>query len=89
MEYKKKKPLTRLFLFGGDGEIRTLEPLLTVTRFPIVRPRPARRHLRTVKALFCCRAIITDESSKINSKTQKKSYADENVFTVTYTRRVP
>ena len=35
-----------LFTNGGDGEIRTLEPLLTVTRFPIVRPRPARRHLR-------------------------------------------
>ena len=40
-ENKKKKPLTRLFLFGGDGEIRTLEELLTPTRFPIVRPRPS------------------------------------------------
>ena len=27
-------------LFGGGGEIRTLERLMTVTRFPIVRPRP-------------------------------------------------
>lgn len=25
---------------GGEEEIRTLEPLLTVTRFPVVRPRP-------------------------------------------------
>ena len=31
---------------GGDGEIRTLETLLTPTRFPVVRPRPARRHLQ-------------------------------------------
>ncbi len=26
--------------YGGEGGIRTLEPLLTVTRFPIVRARP-------------------------------------------------
>ena len=32
-------------LFGGDGEIRTLEELLTLTRFPIVRARPTTRHL--------------------------------------------
>ncbi len=31
---------------GGEGEIRTLERLLTVTRFPIVRARPATRLLR-------------------------------------------
>ena len=34
-----------LFLYGGEEEIRTLEPLLTVTRFPVVRPRPTRRLL--------------------------------------------
>ena len=34
--------------FGGGGEIRTLEPLLTVTRFPIVRARPATRLLHAV-----------------------------------------
>ena len=33
------------FLYGGDGEIRTLEELLTLTRFPIVRARPTTRHL--------------------------------------------
>ena len=31
--------------FGGDGEIRTLDTLLGYTRFPIVRARPATRHL--------------------------------------------
>ena len=29
-----------LSCFGGEGEIRTLETLLGVTRFPVVRPRP-------------------------------------------------
>ena len=41
----------RLF-FGGEGGIRTLEPLLTVTRFPIVRARPATRLLRVSEYLF-------------------------------------
>ena len=36
------------FMFGGEGGIRTLEPLLTVTRFPIVRARPATRLLQAV-----------------------------------------
>ena len=31
--------------FGGEGEIRTLEPFMAVTRFPVVRPRPTRRLL--------------------------------------------
>ena len=26
---------------GGEGGIRTLEALLTLTRFPVVRPRPS------------------------------------------------
>ena len=34
---------------GGDGEIRTLEELLTPTRFPIVRARPTTRHLRVAQ----------------------------------------
>ena len=33
------------FQIGGDGEIRTLDTLLGYTRFPIVRARPATRHL--------------------------------------------
>ena len=36
----KKTGFTRPFCDGGGGGIRTLEPLLTVTRFPVVRPRP-------------------------------------------------
>ena len=46
---KRKTRISAGFSFGGDGEIRTLEPLLTVTRFPIVRARPATRLLRTVR----------------------------------------
>ena len=32
-------------LLGGEGEIRTLEALLMLTRFPVVRARPATRLL--------------------------------------------
>ena len=47
---KKKEPASgRLFLFGGVGEIRTLEELLTPTRFPIVRARPTTRQLRIAR----------------------------------------
>ena len=35
-----------MFVFGGEGGIRTLEELLTLTRFPIVRARPTTRLLR-------------------------------------------
>lgn len=39
---RKKQPygLRRIAFGGGEEEIRTLEPLLTVTRFPVARPRP-------------------------------------------------
>ena len=55
----KKKNLTLLgevFLFGGDGEIRTLDTLLGYTRFPIVRARPTTRHLHVCssKLLLTC-----------------------------------
>ena len=43
--------ISMVSLDGGEGEIRTLEPLLTVTRFPVVRPRPTRRLLQ----IFSCR----------------------------------
>ena len=52
IENKKKKPefITKSdFYNGGDGEIRTLEELLTLTRFPIVRARPTTRHLRVAQ----------------------------------------
>ena len=42
---QKTAPDGAAFCFGGDGEIRTLEELLTLTRFPIVRARPTTRHL--------------------------------------------
>ena len=47
-KYKNRNPFVSelRFMFGGEGEIRTLEPLLTVTRFPVVRPRPTRRLLQ-------------------------------------------
>ena len=44
----KSHPNRDGFLFGGEGGIRTLELLLTVTRFPIVRARPATRLLQAV-----------------------------------------
>ena len=31
---------TNVGIHGGEGEIRTLETLLTPTRFPVARPRP-------------------------------------------------
>ena len=38
---KDKQFFPKLLIFlGAEGEIRTLERLLTVTRFPIVRARP-------------------------------------------------
>ena len=40
------------FLFGGEGGIRTLEPLLMVTRFPIVRARPTTRLLQTRASVY-------------------------------------
>ncbi len=48
---KIKGTLLRAFYFGGDGEIRTLDTLLGYTRFPIVRARPATRHLHIVARL--------------------------------------
>ncbi len=47
---QRKKGAIGTLCVGGEGEIRTLEPLLTVTRFPIVRARPATRLLRICSA---------------------------------------
>ena len=41
-----KKDAFGVLSFGGEGEIRTLEPFVAVTRFPIVRARPTTRLLR-------------------------------------------
>ena len=50
-QYQKIKTPTTVgvFIFGGEGGIRTLETLLTPTRFPIVRARPTTRLLHVVK----------------------------------------
>ena len=48
----KKPPVWVVFCFGGEGGIRTLEPLLMVTRFPIVRARPTTRLLQTCASVF-------------------------------------
>ena len=42
---------------GGDGEIRTLDTLLRYTRFPIVRARPATRHLQMF-SIYILKGII-------------------------------
>ena len=39
------KESTKVSGFGAEGEIRTLEELMTPTRFPIVRARPTTRLL--------------------------------------------
>ena len=45
--------------FGAEGGIRTLERLLTVTRFPIVRTRPTPRLLHRLlkKKLFIFKLV--------------------------------
>ena len=52
---------------GGEGEIRTLEPLLTVTRFPIARARPTTRLLRMEHSVVSseCPVIIAYLLKKI------------------------
>ena len=42
---KRKDTHTYIFSFGGERGIRTLERVLAVTRFPIVRLRPAQPSL--------------------------------------------
>ena len=70
---EKRKPAKRqVSVFGGDGEIRTLEELLTLTRFPIVRARPTTRHLRVCSRKqfysLCSLAIIMHPGAKVKPK---------------------
>ena len=44
-------------LSGGEGGIRTLETLLTPTRFPIVRLRPAQPPLHAIRFIAFRSAI--------------------------------
>lgn len=61
-----KNPTETSGFFGGEREIRTLEPFLTVTRFPVVRPRPTRRFLQkilnftTLKLYLIYKALSND-----------------------------
>ena len=61
-----KNPTAPSGFFGGEREIRTLEPFLTVTRFPVVRPRPTRRFLQkilnftTLKLYLIYKALSND-----------------------------
>ena len=63
-----KNPTETSGFFGGEREIRTLEPFLTVTRFPVVRPRPTRRFLQkilnftTLKLYLIYKALSNDIS---------------------------
>ena len=60
---RAKQKTTRLggFCFGGEGGIRTLEPLLMVTRFPIVRARPTTRLLHIGRRLLY--TVLGEKSS--------------------------
>lgn len=64
--WRQKTRLFRRVFFGGEREIRTLEPFLTVTRFPVVRPRPTRRFLQkilnftTLKLYLIYKALSND-----------------------------
>ena len=57
-ERQKEDRLSAVLFFGGDGEIRTLDTLLGYTRFPIVRARPATRHLHIVARLSSAYAVF-------------------------------
>ena len=54
MNNTNKNPLSyeNGFLFGGEKGIRTPERVLAVTRFPIVRLRPAQPSLRATVLLY-------------------------------------
>ena len=50
-KHKRKSTASAVLNPGGEGEIRTLEPFLAVTRFPVVRARPTTRLLHVLS--FC------------------------------------
>ena len=52
IQTKNPSTIVNGFSFGGEQGIRTLEPRLTVTRFPIVLLRPARTTLHKHILLF-------------------------------------
>ena len=54
LEKTKHRFFNRCFVFGGERGIRTLERVLAVTRFPIVRLRPTQPSLHFN---FTCRSV--------------------------------
>ena len=73
---KKQQPAEwQTVIFGGDGEIRTLEELLTLTRFPIVRARPTTRHLRV-----CSRNKILTLQLGYYNAPERQSQAQFSLF---------
>ena len=85
MLYEKQGPPPcgrRPCFYGGDGEIRTLEELLTPTRFPIVRARPTTRHLHVfAQGHFCSfvsLAIIIHTNSKVKEflRIRRRDFAE-------------
>ena len=57
-EVKKFLGMNPRNFFGGEGGIRTRETLLTPTRFPVVRLRPAQPPLHTPVSLETSLFII-------------------------------
>ena len=55
---KKTAPCWVLFFYGGETGIRTLERVLAVTRFPVVRLRPAQPSLHPYSVGRLATALI-------------------------------
>lgn len=83
---KKKTRLNMLFkrVWSGDGEIRTLETLLTPTRFPVVRPRPARRHLHIFLYAVFKKQTLRNYLIVLPSESTTLLFADNDVIITDY-----
>ncbi len=85
---KPKTTWLRGFYFGGEGGIRTLETLLTPTRFPIVCARPATRLLRMELYTLCAVIHTTlDYYTECLSKNQPLFSIFFNFFQKTMNRQ--
>ena len=58
-----------MFNPGGEGEIRTLEPFLAVTRFPVVRARPTTRFLHVFNLCRFLTALLSYHNKLCLSRT--------------------
>ena len=74
---QKEKVAEKATFLLGEGGIRTLEPLVTVTRFPIARARPATRLLHSVFSFsdrsIRASAVFTESRLSVYHETQKKA----------------